>query len=570
MPIVPMPSGPSVREDIGPNVRVRNAADSEAFGGGQSAQQVFQAGSQVADLGFKMAVEEKQKADNVAFTDARNQTIRAKNDAFWNPKTGVMTRKGKDAFGVPEEYGAQFDKTTDDIENSLSNEAQKTAYRSFKEEQKTQFMEDINKHVFQEGQKFQAEVSETGLVTEREDAVLNYSNPGKVQSSIENQKAIIMDQANREGRAPEWVKEKIGDAESKTHASVLDRMLANGQDQAASEYYKTVKDQIGGGEITKVEKALEEGTLRGQSQRETDKIVSSHDNMSTALDEARKIEDPKLRDETTTRIKDFYNTQRQAKNESKEQDYVGATNIIEKTKNFDNVPPGMLTQMSPAERTSLRNYADNLREGKKPVTNWDEFYNLKSTASSQSTRQKFMQTNLMEYRPELADAEFKELVNLQTQMRNGDDKAEKTLDGYRTDGQIVNDSLNSAGIDSTPKPGSEDSKKVNQFRRKVDEKIAQHQQNTGKKATNEEIQGIVDTMMVEGVSEKGWFWDTKKRLFELQPGESIEIGVDDVPAGERSKIEAALKKNGMPVNNENIVKLFSKKINKKGQPLATN
>ncbi len=169
-----------------------------------------------------------------------------------------------------------------------------------------------------------------------------------------------MDRANREGRSPEWVKEQVGDAQSKTHAAVVQRMLANGQDQAASEYYKSIKDQIGGGEVTQVEKALEEGTLRGQSQRESDKIVAGSNNLTSALDQARKIEDPKLRDETTSRVKDFYTTKRMAENESKEQDYVGATNIIEKTKDFDNVPPGMLTKMSPAERTSLRNYADNL------------------------------------------------------------------------------------------------------------------------------------------------------------------------------------------------------------------
>ncbi len=394
-------------------------------------------------------------------------------------------------------------------------------------------------------------------------------NPGKVDSAIKNQEAIIIDRANREGRSPEWVKEQVGDAQSKTHSSVIQRMLANGQDMAASEYYKSIKDQIGGGEVTQVEKSLEEGTLRGQSQRESDKIVGSTKDLTSALDQARKIEDPKLRDETTSRVKDFFTTKRLAENEAKETDYVGATNIIEKTKNFDNVPPNLLVKMTPAERTSLRNYADNLREGKKPVTNWDDFYNLRTMASSNSTKTKFMQTNLMEYRPSLADSEFKELANLQAQLRNGDEKAEKTLDGYRTDAQIVDGALTSAGFDATPKQGTDDAKKVNQFRRKVDERIAQHQQNTGKKATNEEVQSIVDTMMVEGVSEKGWIWDTKKRLFELNPGESIEIGVDDVPPAEKAKIESALKKNGMPVTSENIVKLFSKKISRKA-PLASN
>lgn len=560
MPVVPMSPGQTVREAPLQTPNIRPIMDQESFGGGESSAQVSEAARQVLNTGFKMAADEKQKADQVRVTEATDQTLQLKNRMFWDPKNGVMSKKGKDAFGASETYLAEFDKQSAEIENSLSNSAQKAAYAEVKRRNRLELQTEIEKYSFLEGQKYQGEVAEAGLISHRDDAVLNYAQPGKVQSSIENQKTIIAQQAIREGRSPEWVKLKTEEASSKTHSSVIQRMLSTGNDQMADKYFQEHKGEIDGGDIANVEKALEEGTLRGNAQRETDKIVASTKTLQQALEETRKIEDPKLRDETNSRVKTYYAEKKMAENDAKEDAYINATNIIEKTKNFDNVPPHLLTNMSPSERTSLRTYADNLREGKKPVTDWGEYYNFKSMASAPQTQNKFMQTNLMEYRNQLGDTEFKELINLQTQMRNGDTSAQKTIDGYRTDAVIVNDALTSAGFDPSPKPGTDEAKSVARFRRMVDEKIARQQAATGKKATNQEIQSIVDTMMVEGITEKGWFMDSRKRLFELEPGESIEIGQEDIPPSEQAKIKQALQKRGLPVTSENMVKLFKAKV----------
>jgi hypothetical protein len=73
------------------------------------------------------------------------------------------------------------------------------------------------------------------------------------------------------------------------------------------------------------------------------------------------------------------------------------------------------------------------------------------------------------------------------------------------------------------------------------------------------MQKIVDGLMIQGITEKGWLWDTKKRKYQLQPGEKMLFKIDDVPGTEKAKIEDALRRKGIPVSNEKILELYSRK-----------
>jgi hypothetical protein len=170
-------------------------------------------------------------------------------------------------------------------------------------------------------------------------------------------------------------------------------------------------------------------------------------------------------------------------------------------------------------------------------------------------REQFADENLLKYRPVLGDAEFKELSTLQAGIRKGDAKALKQLDGYRTDAQIVNDGLAAVGI--KPTGGSTSNKeRVNQFRKQVDHEIVKLQEKTGKKATSDEVQAIVDSLLIKGVTQAGVLWDTKKRRFELEPGEEFQD--IEIPDAEQKAIESALKARGKPVTRDAVIQLYLK------------
>jgi hypothetical protein len=94
----------------------------------------------------------------------------------------------------------------------------------------------------------------------------------------------------------------------------------------------------------------------------------------------------------------------------------------------------------------------------------------------------------------------------------------------------------------------------------VREAVRSQETRSGKNATDAEVQGIVDGLMIEGVTKKGLIFDDKKRVYQLQPGEGVTVKVTDVPRGERDKIEAALRNNNKPINDDTIVKLYQEKL----------
>lgn len=557
MPQVPGPSTEQgiVRRQAGPTARVSTNAPIEAFGGGAGTAAVGRATQQLGDQAFQIAREEKQKADDVATTEAYTKTVQLRNRLMYDPDSGAMNRKGKDAFGIGEQYGADFNKGADEIESSLQNDEQRALYRRIREQEFRDLDGNLTRHTFQQAQAYEEETTQASLLTTREDAVMNYQDPGKVQHSLAMQKNLIVAHAQRNGLSEEVVKMRLQDAESKTHEAVINRMLANGEDMAASEYYKNVKPTMLGSDATQLERALEEGSLRGESQRNAMTISQKFGDLSSALAAVDKIKDPKLQDATRERVKQRFAEREQAINYAGEQAFRSAYTIAEKTRRKDDIPPNVWAAMSPGQRSSIDAYLskDTIQ------TDWNDYYNLKTMAASTVLRDKFLQTDLLQYRHKLGDTEFKELVNAQAEAKKGDTKA---LDGFRNDQQIVNDSLAEAGIDPTPKQGSKDAKTVNLFRRRVDEEVAKRQQATGKKVTNEEMQGIVDGLMIKGVTERGFFWDTEKHFFELERGvdKQFDFDVKSVPAAERQKIENALRAKGIAVSDDKIVGLYRRKL----------
>lgn len=569
MPRVPQLNG-GVGQAALPGARVSTDAPREAFGGGGvdlgSALEPVSRGLSAID---QVVQAEKRKADDSVTTESWKKMVEHRNKLLYDPKDGVMTKRGKDALGVVDDYGGRFRKGLDEIEKDLSNDDQRQMFRRMRMKEEVEFGEQLQRHTFQESQKFAAETATSAIEVARNDAILNYQRPGKVAESIKMARAQVARLAEAGGHSPEWQEASAAEATSKIHAGVISRMLAAGQDLQASEYYKANKEGVRGEDAIAIEKTLEEGSLRGESQRRSDALLTKHETMADALAAAKGIKDPRVRDAVTTRIKDEFSTRDAARRADGEKRFLDAANVIESTKDPRQVAPDVWATFSVSERNALESRARQLREGIPPVTDWGKYYELKSLASAELTRQQFLQTNLIELRPVMADAELKELIGLQTELRRGDTK---TIDGYRTDSQIVNDALNEAGIDPSPKPGSTHAEKVNLFRRQVDERLAQIARQTGKKPSNADVQSVVDDLMVKGVVKGSGLYlpgyqttifQKNRRAFELEPGQSLEVRAEDIPRSERGKIEEALRRRGLPVSEDRITELYRLKHGRK-------
>jgi hypothetical protein len=260
---------------------------------------------------------------------------------------------------------------------------------------------------------------------------------------------------------------------------------------------------------------------------ESDKIFSQFKNDPvSAYEQVKKIEDPQLRDEVNKRTRDLFSQKKESESLRREELYNQATDIVEKYKSFDKIPPGVVSELSLSERSSLRSYAEKLAKGEDVVTDLQSYYDLKTLAAYD--KQAFLKTNLLRYAPKMERGDLKQLIDLQTSMRKGDDKSETELDGYRTNKEIVDDALRGAKISN-----EED---ANKFRKSVETQQMILQKQKGKPLSNDEMQMVVDKLLEKKITHHGWFWHTRVRNFQLD---------EEVPEKDRAVIEQKLRERGL-------------------------
>lgn len=298
MPQVPRIQPQSVEQRPISAPQAPTQAPLEQFGGGQSAAGVLEAGGQLSRTVSLIYQEEKKKADQVAVLGADQELSRWETERLYKAETGAMNKKGKDAFGLPDEVNKDFTKIVGDITSKLNNDDQRLAFQRMATSRGVDIERSLTKHVSAEMRSYDDTITESYLKTEREAAVANFSDNERVDIGIERQKGAIVDYANRYGLPQEYVKLKTQEAVSKTRTDVVSRYLAVGDDLKAKAYYDQHKDEFSGADQMHMDKALEEGSLRGESQRINDKIMSTAKTRSEAMQMVKELSgsNPKLRE----------------------------------------------------------------------------------------------------------------------------------------------------------------------------------------------------------------------------------------------------------------------------------
>lgn len=522
------------------------------------AQEAFTPFAPAFDAATKLFAEEKQKADDVATTEAFTKLVKRRNQLSFDPKTGAMTRRGKDAFGVVDEFGPEFDKAADEIAEELNTAEQRAMFSKIRQRERAEFDSQLQKHLAAETVRYDEETTKASLETTREDAILNAHDAKKVQEIVGMQGTLLTGYAQRTGKDAEWLKGALRDEGSKTHRGVIDRLLAQGQDIRAKEYFDAYKGGLSGSDISAVEKDLEEGSLRGKSQRMVDQIMTEKGDWKERLKLAteRTKEDPKLRQAVEERLTAQMRLQDSFDQKARQDNYLRATNIVDKIKGTgklakDAVPQAIWRTLGREERSALENYAaDN-----DVPDNSAKYYELTTLGANAATRENFKRMYLPEFASKVSRGDMARLIDLQTKIRMGDEKTLQHLDGVQTHSSIMENAIQSIYSPNQRKMPEFEGLAA-KFRARVDQEVIDIQNKSGKKITNLELQEITDRLAADIVVSEGWIFDDTKRVFN--------ITIQDVPAADRAEIEKALRQINRPVTERNIVELFVKKQGKRG------
>jgi hypothetical protein len=519
-------------------------------------------GDQVTRMGVAMfrdlQEKEREKAHKTALLAASNKLSDWQNARLFDPKTGAFTKKGEAALTLPEDIRTEFDKVAGDIEASLSTDEQRLAFANVRSQEWQSVDLQVRRHTFGEMQTYrQGELA--AHITNTSDAAIRSANDPKLVQ-VELHKAVTAIRTNGPGMGlgPEQVDAQVKAVQSKVHVGVIGNLLASDQDQAATAYFEATKGQIGGEHLDGVTKALEEGGLRSESQKLADTIGREGGTLAQQRAKAAAITNAKLRDAVEQRIEHNAVIREREQREAEEASQRSGYDLIDQTHDVTKIPAAQWASYDGATRSAMIHYATLRAKGAPIETDDPSYYRLMQTAADDPAA--FASTNLMAYRPYLDDGDFKQIVNLQLAIKKGDRaKADVDLAGFRTKGEILENTLTQYGINPKAKPESAEGKAIAQLQRMLDRRVEAAQQR-GQKVTNVEIQQTLDGLLSQGVDLPGSWWNAwpggrpgpwgseRKRL--------IDLSISDVPPATRKDIEQRMRARGRPVTDATVLETY--------------
>jgi hypothetical protein len=522
-------------------------------------------GQRAASIGTHLYAEhvdqEKQRADQVALMEAENKLSEWENDRLYNPGTGALNLKGKNAMGLPETVGGEYKDFASSVQEGLTTPRQKEAFAVVAGRRGQSLDLTLQRHVFGEISQYEQGELTKLIDNKKTEAVQNAADPRRVGIALNDALDAFTSSAPRLGIGPQEIEAGKRSITSATHVGVVEQLLATNQTKQAKVYFDEAKGAISGDQLPRLEKALQEGDVRKQSQQQADTIIAAGGTLSEQRAKARQIDDPEVRDSVMARLEHEDAVNEKEQREAAETAMKGVYNIVDKTHDVNSIPPTTWASLTGPQRSSIREYSDRLARGLAVETDIPTYYGLMQKAADDPTT--FSTTNLLNYRGRLGDTEFKSLTGLQLSIRNGDRKAaEEAIGGFRTHDQIIKDSLTQYGIDPTPKEGTKEAAAVAELRRRLDANVADLTNSTGKKASNTDIQAQLDKILGTQVNVPGSWWgllpfngisfrDSNKRI--------IDLTIDDVPAPERQEIEAAMKRKNRTATDATILDAYVKK-----------
>ncbi len=269
MPRVPTVTNQSVESRGIPSARVADqslnlgGAIQSLTGAARGLQQQFAREAQV----------ERDRADNAAVIEAETGLDNYENTALFDPQAGAFTRKGKNAFDLPNQVLPAYDAEVKRIEDGLGSDRAKQAFKQRAARRRAGIGQQLNRYESQQRDVYYDEQDLAGLKSSQGVAANYFSEPARISEELAKQDAIIDARGARKGLSAEQVQEAKRASRSGTHTDVVQRFFSTGDYAGGGKYFEANREQIGSDDATRIESALsiERRRAAEQAQRDADR-----------------------------------------------------------------------------------------------------------------------------------------------------------------------------------------------------------------------------------------------------------------------------------------------------------
>jgi hypothetical protein len=226
-----------------PYPHVDTDVNSQNFGSGLAAG--------IEDVGAAGASAEakiKEQNDHLRVIDANTQLEAAQNSMLYGTQQSDGTRSGgafslhgAAALNMPANLMPQYEKAAAQINSTLTPD-QQNLFAGHIANGRQQLNLQLNRYEYEESNRLAKETFSNSVAQSVENASVGWRDPMAIGKSRLDIKAAMDIQADREGWSADQRNVETNKALAEMHFNVVDRMLSDGQPNAALGYFKSVRD----------------------------------------------------------------------------------------------------------------------------------------------------------------------------------------------------------------------------------------------------------------------------------------------------------------------------------------
>lgn len=357
----------------------------------------------VGDLGLALYTKAKKDTDTTAAREGDRQLAEGQMDLHLR----IRALRGKDAVEqAPALLSKEWKKITDATLKGLGNDEQRLAVAEAAQTRGDALNKAMQLHVFDEDEKYKDGASKAALDTSMDGVRLHASegNLDEVEAEKRTQRGVITELAIRKGitGSPAY-QQALTEQMSHANTETIGGLLQRNRDLTAQQYYADHKDAFTAADRDRVEKLLEEGSLRGTSLRTVTTMAEGKRSLKEGLAEIREtVTDPKLQDLTIARWKQYHaDNEAASKLESDQRYETWHQKIDDRMRRLkpgavlnprDIMPVHEWVQLKPEAQASLIAFGQSqVREPDRVTSDkaWMDFVSLSELERAKLSRQEF-------------------------------------------------------------------------------------------------------------------------------------------------------------------------------------
>lgn len=456
--------------------------------------------------------------------------------------------------GVYEDYNEKFAKKKQEIF------AKYNISERFRDEADTRFEATANGYrdnfsAWQAVQKqaHQKDTVESNLLTKADEAAYDVIGGGTyddLQIRINEHNQVIDDMFPN--ASPEALALTKQQNTAKITKSVLEAVIADDPRKGlALMKDERIVDVIPSNQLNTIKARTEKAALEYQASDDIFEIMEGTDNLADAMEVVNAKgykDDPELRKKVVAGLRSEFAMKKAAEEDKYNSDLEEWWDKFDKSNDKRGMIAKDSTWMKHSDTAAAERELKRGITGDKVVTD-PEIYNNLAMMSNDELKQE----NIMNYRNDLSPSDFKKWADRIRKAKNGGADKDLVSSAVKSGLTMAGNMLGAEGY----KTGKKKSQAVEEIRMMLSKQIEQYVEETGKKPNAIEIRKMLGDSFTEVKVERDYWFDKNAKLFE--------IGYDDIPASDKTKIEAALIANGFDVSEENILMAYRSKLKQKSK-----